>query len=64
MAKSYVALNKHLKAAKCVTCAISLNSNMVEYFQLRCSIYEVMGFKELAEDDKNQALMMSKSKFY
>jgi Tfp pilus assembly protein PilF len=52
MAKTYTYLKKDLKAAINLTNAISLDRSKKEYYLLRREIYEKMGYKELASEDK------------
>jgi len=55
LAKSYFGLNKSLKSAIYITKAINLNKNVYEYYKFRSELYDSMGFKELARDDKKIA---------
>ncbi len=55
MAKNYIELKKFLKAAIYITKAISFNKNCREYYTLRARIYDVMGYRELADEDRELA---------
>jgi tetratricopeptide (TPR) repeat protein len=55
LAKSYFGLNKSLKSAIYITKAINLNANVYEFYKFRSELYDSMGFKELARDDKKIA---------
>jgi Tfp pilus assembly protein PilF len=55
ISKSYIEMKKYLKAALHLTKAISLNFHVYEYFKLRASLYKIMGYNELADDDEKFA---------
>ncbi len=59
IARSYSFLKKDLKAAINLTQAISLDKTKKEYFILRAEIYEKMGYKELALEDKEMIKKLS-----
>lgn len=63
MSKSYFELRKYLKAAIHITKAISINKNVIEYYKYRSSIYDLMGFKELAKEDQVIYKSLTKSTY-
>jgi tetratricopeptide (TPR) repeat protein len=58
LSKNYLNLNKNLKAAIHITKAIEKNKNSRDYYLFRAGVYDVMGFKELAEEDRELANLL------
>ena len=58
MSKNYMALKKYLKAAIHITKAIEINKYCKEYYLFRGGIYDIMGFKELAEEDRKLSKLL------